>query len=89
MDLKGLPKLLEKEVKNHLVDGYKLLKYENNEVTMIKKKKITIGLFLINILTLRWLIYIWLPNILIIDIIGIKYFLYFKEVNGKIELTTG
>ena len=89
IELKKLPESLRNEVQRHLSSGYKIESYENSKVTMMKKKRMTIGMIIISILTLRWIVYKWLPNILIIDIIGIKYYLYIEEVNNEIKVTTG
>ena len=89
MELESLPETLKTEVRIHLQDGYKLISYEDEKVTLMKKRRFRVGMFIINILTLRWLLYLSLPHLIVLDIIGIKYYLYIKENGGEFEITTG
>ena len=89
MELSFLPRQIRDEAQSHISDGYELVNFEDNLLTMVKKKPVRIGLIIINILTLRWVIYIWLPNILVSDLFRVRYLLYIKEEGGKIVVSTG
>ncbi len=89
MEINLLPTKLRDEVKIHISDGYELESFEDGILTMFKKKPIRIGMLLINILTFRWLVYMWLPNILVSDLFRVKYYLYIREEGDEIAIATG
>jgi hypothetical protein len=89
MELEELPEALRNEAKIHYADGYELESFEDGLVTMMKQKRISIAKFIFYILTLRWLVHIWLPNLIATDMMGRKYYLYLKEEDGQIDIATG
>ncbi len=88
MELNSIPKQLRNEAQVHILDGYKLENFENNLLIMSKKKPFRLGMFIINILTLRWMLYLCLPNILVLDLIRIKYYLYIKKNENEVVIYT-
>lgn len=88
MAFKNLPENFKKEAEIHILDGYKIVEFENGILTMMKNKPIRLGMIIINIITLRWLVYMTLPNILVSDLFRIRYYLYIQEVEGKIFIST-